>query len=63
MSLKEIKNDLVSEAELLLYQMKIARQKTDYAMINLKAESLTNICRKLELIRQEEERIHKELNL
>lgn len=62
-SLKEIKRDLISEAEVLIYQMKTARLKTDYESLTLKADSLTRICKKLELIRQEEERLKKEFNL
>ena len=57
MSLKEIKNDLVSAAELLIYQMKAAELKTDYESINIKADQLTEVCKKLELIRNEEERL------
>lgn len=60
MSLKEIKEDLISEAELLIYQMKAAQLSTDYETVNERAFILTNICKKLEFIRQEEERIHKE---
>lgn len=62
MSLKEIKRDLISEAELLIYQMKVARLSTNYDALTLNADSLTRICKKLELIRQEEERIKKEFN-
>ena len=57
MSLKEIKNDLVLQAELLIYQMKEAQLKTDYESINIKADLLTSICKKLELVRNEEERL------
>lgn len=57
MSLKEIKNDLVSQAELLIYQMKEAQLKTDYESVNIKADLLTGICKKLELIRNEEDRL------
>ena len=63
MSLKEIKEDLISEAELLIYQMKAAELSADYEEINNKADVLTNICKKLEYIRREEERLHKELDL
>lgn len=61
MSLKEIKSDLISEAELLIYQMKAAQLNTDYDTINVKADCLTDICKKLEIIKVEEERLHKEL--
>lgn len=63
MSLKEIKDDLISEAELLIYQMRAAQINTDYDSINLKADSLTSICKKLEMIKDEEERLHKELGI
>ena len=62
MCLKEIKEDLISEAELLIYQMKAAHLNTDYETVNDKADTLNNICKKLELIRQEEERLQKELD-
>lgn len=57
MCIEEIKDDLISEAELLIYQMKAAQLLTDYETISSKANILTNICKKLEFIRQEEERI------
>ena len=60
MSIKEIKDDLISEAELLIYQMKAAQLVTDYETVNIKADTLTNICKKLEFIRQEEERLFNE---
>ena len=60
--IKEIKEDLISEAELLIYQMKAAQLNTDYETINNKANLLTNICKKLEFIREEEERLQKELD-
>ncbi|GEM_PF-3537343 len=63
MCLREIKEDLISEAELLIYQMKAAQLLTDYGAVNNKADILTNICKKLDFIRQEEERLHKELDL
>ena len=63
MSIREIKEDLISEAELLIYQMKAAQLTTDYETINNKADILTDICRKLEFVRLEEERIYKELDL
>lgn len=56
MCLKEIKDDLISEAELLIYQMKAAQLITDYETVNIKADTLTNICKKLDFIRQEEEK-------
>ena len=62
MSLREIKEDLISEAELLIYQMKAAQLITDYETVNNKATTLTDICRKLEFIKQEEERLQKELD-
>ncbi len=62
MCIKEIKEDLIAEAELLVYQIKAAQLDSDYEAINNKADSLTNICRKLELIRREEERLLKEFD-
>ena len=62
MSIKEIKEDLISEAELLIYQMKAAHLNTDYETVNDKADTLTDICKKLEFIRHEEERLYKELD-
>lgn len=62
MSFREIKEDLVAEAEVLIYQIKAAQLFTDYETISNKAETLTNLCKKLKLIQQEEERIKKELN-
>ncbi len=62
MCIKEIKEDLISEAELLIYQIKAAQIKADYETINSKADLLTSICKKLEFIRQEEERLLKELD-
>ncbi|MBI3591654.1 MAG: hypothetical protein HY094_09805 [Candidatus Melainabacteria bacterium] len=62
MCLREIKEDLISEAELLIYQMKAAQLTTNYEIVNDKADTLTNICRKLEFIRLEEERLQKELD-
>jgi len=58
MSLREIKEDLISEAELLIYQMRAAQLKTDYETVNIKADVLTDICKKLEFIRIEEERLY-----
>ena len=62
MCLKEIKDDLISEAELLIYQMKAAQIITDYETVNSKADTLNSICKKLEFIKQEEERLYKELD-
>ena len=62
MGFKEIKEDLISEAELLIYQMKAAQLNADYEEINNKADNLNNICKKLEFIRHEEERLHEELD-
>ena len=62
MCLREIKEDLISEAELLIYQMKAAQLNTDYETVNDKADTLTDICKKLEFIRHEEERLYKELD-
>ena len=62
MCLREIKEDLISEAELLIYQMKAAQLTTDFETVNNKADTLTSICKKLEFIRQEEERLQKEFD-
>lgn len=62
MYLREIKEDLISEAELLIYQMKAAQLNADYEEINNKADVLNSICKKLEYIRIEEERMQKELD-
>lgn len=62
MCLNEIKQDLISEAELLIYQMKAAQLITDYETVNSKADTLTNICKKLEFIKEEEERLQKNLD-
>ena len=62
MSLREVKEDLISEAELLIYQMKAAQLKTDYEAINEKADTLTGICKKLEFIRHEEENLKKNID-
>ena len=59
MCLGEIKQDLISEAELLIYQMKAAQLLLDYEAVNNKADTLTNICKKLEYIKEEEERLQK----
>lgn len=63
MSLKEIKNDLISEAELLIYQMRAAHINSDFGAINLTADSLSRVCKKLDMIRAEEERVSKALGL
>lgn len=62
MSIAEIKQDLISEAELLIYQMKAAHLNTDYETVNFKADCLNSICKKLEFIREEEVRIQKEID-
>lgn len=59
MSLKEIKEELISEAELLIYQIKAAELMTDYETINDRADTLVEICKKLEFIRKEEENLLK----
>ena len=62
MILKEIKDDLISEAELVIYQMKAAQINSDFDTINIKAEMLRDICKKLEFVRQEEEKFYRELD-
>lgn len=62
MSLKEIKEDLISEAELIIYQMKAAQLLADYELVNIKATTLNDLCKKLDFIRQEEERLKSELD-
>lgn len=62
MSLKEIKKDLISEAELLVYQMKAAHLSSDYEAVNKKADTLTNVCKKLEFIREEEKKLQEEMD-
>ena len=58
-----MKNDLISEAELLIYQMRVAQLNLNYDSINLKACSLTRVCKKLELIKEEEDRLKKEFGV
>jgi hypothetical protein len=60
MCIREIKEDLLSEAELLIYQMKAAQLTKDYETVSDKAMSLTNICKKLDFIREEETRFIEE---
>lgn len=62
MSLREIKEDLISEAELLIYQMKAAQLGADYELVNIKANTLNDICKKLNFIKQEEENLKSELD-
>ncbi|MBI2995493.1 MAG: hypothetical protein HYY52_02140 [Candidatus Melainabacteria bacterium] len=57
MCLNEIKKDLISEAELLIYQMKAAQLTCDYDLVNDRADILNSICKKLEFIKNEEERL------
>ena len=60
MCIREIKEDLLSEAELLIYQMKAAQLTKNYEAVSDRALSLTNICKKLDFIREEEERFIQE---
>ena len=62
MILKEIKEDLISEAELIIYQMKAAQIVADFEAVNDKANTLNDICRKLEFVRQEEEKLYQEFD-
>ena len=62
MIIKEIKEDLISEAELIIYQMKAAQLNADFDTINCKAEMLNDICKKLELVRHEEEKMFNEFD-
>ena len=62
MILKEIKEDLISEAELVIYQMKAAQLDADFEAVNIKADVLRDICKKLEFVRQEEEKLYRELD-
>ena len=55
--IKEIKEDLISEAELLIYQIKAAQINGDFESVNNKAEVLNSICKKLDFIKHEEERL------
>ena len=62
MIMKEIKEDLISEAELIIYQMKAAPITEDFETVNNKADTLNDICRKLEFVRQEEEKLYQEFD-
>ena len=62
MILKEIKEDLISEAELIIYQMKAAQINADFETVNDKANTLNDICRKLEFVRREEEKLYQEFD-
>ena len=62
MIMKEIKEDLISEAELIIYQMKAAQITEDFETVNNKADTLNDICRKLEFVRQEEEKLYQEFD-
>ena len=62
MILKEIKEDLISEAELIIYQMKAAQIVEDFEAVNDRADTLTEICRKLELVKREEEKLYQEFD-
>lgn len=62
MILKEIKEDLISEAELIIYQMKAAQINADFETVNDKANTLNDICRKLEFVKHEEEKLYRELD-
>ena len=62
MILKEIKEDLISEAELIIYQMKAAQITSDFETVNDKANTLNEICRKLEFVRREEEKLYQEFD-
>ena len=62
MIMKEIKEDLISEAELIIYQMKAAQINADFETVNDKANTLNDICRKLEFVRREEEKLYQEFD-
>ena len=62
MIMKEIKEDLISEAELVIYQMKAAQLGADFETVNNKANTLNEICRKLEFVRKEEEKLYQEFD-
>ena len=62
MILKEIKEDLISEAELIIYQMKAAQLVADFETVNNKANTLNDICKKLEFVRKEEEKLYQEFD-
>ena len=60
--MKEIKDDLISEAELIIYQMKAAQMVADFETVNYKADTLNEICRKLEFVKREEEKLYQEFD-
>ena len=60
--MKEIKEDLISEAELIIYQMKAAQITEDFETVNNKADTLNEICRKLEFVKREEEKLYQEFD-
>ena len=60
--IKEIKEDLISEAELVIYQMKAAHINEDFETVNEKADTLTEICKKLEFVKREEEKLYQEFD-
>ena len=62
MILKEIKDDLISEAELVIYQMKAAQIVSDFETVNDRANTLNEICRKLEFVKKEEQRLYQEFD-
>ena len=62
MIIKEIKDDLISEAELIIYQMKSAQINDDFQTITERASQLSDICHKLEFVRQAEEKFHREFD-
>ena len=62
MIMKEIKEDLISEAELIIYQMKAAQIVADFETVNSRADTLNEICRKLEFVKQEEEKLYQEFD-
>ncbi len=62
MIMKEIKEDLISEAELIIYQMKAAQITEDFETVNHKADTLNEICRKLEFVRREEEKLYQKFD-
>ncbi len=62
MIMKEIKEDLISEAELIIYQMKAAHINEDFETVNERADTLNDICRKLELVKQEEQKLYQEFD-
>ena len=60
--MKEIKDDLISEAELIIYQMKAAQMIADFETVNHKADTLNEICRKLEFVKMEEQKLYQEFD-